>query len=304
MFTNEFQKIKEDFFKIDDVMPFSSNEYFSFFGFANHSTFKRFLNNEKYYSETWHYAFRKINTRKSNVFTFSRKLFLEICKLKYIDTNDFENYYLEYKEQIIKKKTSIFFNLKKASFLFGYEYFSPAGKYFGYSINSMNLCEFIEIDHFDFIKYFCENASYSIDFYETRFKAKNNFSNLCYPYYHFNSSNFNKRNNFLLLLKKIKEDFPLTELQKKLLNIYYKYIKIMLEKQTSFEMSAKEKKESYLKFKEKQKQNLKDPKVKDLYRKLSMMYHPDKNPEGEEIFKEINEAYKNNDIITLRKYLQ
>jgi hypothetical protein len=35
-----------------------------------------------------------------------------------------------------------------------------------------------------------------------------------------------------------------------------------------------------------------------------MMYHPDKNPEGEEIFKEINEAYKNNDIITLRKYLQ
>lgn len=304
MRNNIHEEIKSKFLNLENYHCFSSIRFYEFFGFKNHYNFKRFLKSEKFIGEIYLWGFEKNNERKVDTFLFSRKLFLEICKLKHIDTNDFENYYVEYKEQIIKKKTSLFFNLKKASYLFGYEYFSPAGKYFNYSLNTMNLCEFIEIDHFDFIKYFCENASYSIDFFETNFKARNNFSNPCFPYYHFNSSNFNKRNNFLLLLKKIKEDFPLTELQKKLLNIYYKHIKIMLEKQTSFEMSAKEKKESYLKFKEKQKQNLKDPKVKDLYRKLSMMYHPDKNPEGEEIFKEINEAYKNNDIITLRKYLQ
>lgn len=303
MFANELEKIKNDFFKIDDSTPFSSNEYFSFFGFVNHSTFKRFLNKEKYYSETWHYAFRKINSRKASVFTFSRKLFIEICKLKYIDTKEFENFYVEYKEQIIKKQTSFVVNLKKATFLFGFEYFAPAGKNFNYSLNSISLCNFIEIDHYDFIRFFCENASYSIGFFKTAYKAKSNFSEYCYPYYHFNSSNFNNRYSFLLLMKKIKEDFPLTDLQKKLLHVYYKHIKIMLDKQTSFEMTAKEKKASYLRFKEKQKQNQKDPKIKEMYRKLSMMYHPDKNPEGEEIFKQINEAYKNNDTITLRKYL-
>lgn len=293
--------IKENFLK-DSSKPFSSSLFFNFFGYSRHFTFKRFLDSEKFYSEIVFVDYQKINVRTGNNIFFTKKLFLKLCDLNNIEKSNFENHYLEYKEMKIKKETSFFVNLKKATFLFGYEYFAPAGKYFNYSLNSINLCNFIEIDHFDFIKFFCENASYSIDFFQTGFKSRNNFSRDCYPYYHFNHSDFNRRNSFLILLRKLKDEFELTDLQKKLLNIYYKHIKIMLEKQTSFEMSAKEKKESYLRFKEKQKQNLKDPKIKEMYRKLSMMYHPDKNPEGEEIFKEINEAYKNNDIITLLKY--
>lgn len=294
--------IKESFLK-DSFKPFASSLFFEFFGYSRHFTFKRFLNSEEFYSEIVFNDYEKINVRVGNNIFFSKKLFLKLCDLNNIEKSVFENHYLEYKELTIKKETSFVVNLKKATFLFGYEYYAPAGKTFNYSLNSISLCNFIEIDHFDFIRFFCENAIYSIGFFRADFKSRSTFSKSCYPYYNFNSSNFNDRYSFLLLLRKIKEDFPLTDLQKKLLAVYYKHIKIMLEKQTSFEMNTKEKKESYLKFKEKQKQNFKDPKLKELYRKLSMMYHPDKNPEGEEIFKTINEAYKNNDMITMQKYI-
>ena len=39
--------------------------------------------------------------------------------------------------------------------------------------------------------------------------------------------------------------------------------------------------------------------IKKSYRKLSLKYHPDKNPEGEEKFKQINESYK----LLLKKFI-
>ena len=39
-----------------------------------------------------------------------------------------------------------------------------------------------------------------------------------------------------------------------------------------------------------------------MYRKACKLYHPDKNPKGEEIFKIINKAYQEGDVSILKKY--
>ena len=301
------EKIKNLFLEVEKVHPFSTGEFFSFFGFSRHSNFKRFFEDPKFYKDLIFDGYDTINKRSATTIHFNRSFFLFLCEKKKISKEPYEKFYLEYKKQKIEIETNDFPTLKKDAFHNLNIYNRPAGKYYNHSLNTINLAEAILIDPFDAYKFCAVELKWQIT--PSGMNILNSYSRdstTQIPFFHFDSKMYQERNEFLQLLRFFKEKYPLPALNLELLDFYYQSIKTMLDRQISID----HKKEFYAS-KRKRRESIivdfKSPELKKLYREGAMMFHPDKNPEGLELFKTFNRLYNTGQMssmkLMIKKYL-
>ena len=129
------EKIKKDFYYENFWEQFQSSDYFKFFGYTRHSSFKRFLDNEKYYEHIWCESWSKINTRERNTISFDRELFVKLCQLKNILVQEVEQIAVEYYSSQFKKRILNFRVRTKADIGSPLQMYNvPMGKYYTYSL--------------------------------------------------------------------------------------------------------------------------------------------------------------------------
>lgn len=295
-------KIKSDFYKHSGLDPFESADYYSFFGYSKHTNFKRFLDKEKFYPEICCESYSKVNTRTRSSISFSRKLFMELCKINNCLVKEVDEICIDYYSTQSRKRIEYFtVNTKTFKSTSLNMYNVPCGQYYTYSLNTYNLAKDLLLCPYDLYK-FC-SVELKNHFKYLRASVTNQFSDYYekIPYFHFDSTNYDLRNEFLALIKMVIERYEMSDMSKRLAEIYYNEIKKMLYKQIRIDHLKNEKVEKQRKHKEK-KEFAPPQLLKDMYRKACKLYHPDKNPNGEEIFKIINKAYHESDYTTLRKY--
>ena len=295
------EKIKKDFYYENFWEQFQSSDYFKFFGYTRHSSFKRFLDNEKYYEHIWCESWSKINTRERNTISFDRELFVKLCQLKNILVQEVEQIAVEYYSSQFKKRILNFRVRTKADIGSPLQMYNvPMGKYYTYSLNTYNMAKDLLLCPYDVFKFFNEE-SHSIRFIKAGLTNEFKADAIKIPFLSCDHTYYASRYEFLLALKLIIKKYKMSEVSKKLAAVYYGYIKEMLDEQTKIDQLKKEK---YNKIKREKEKKAFNPSanVKDMYRKACKLYHPDKNPKGEEIFKIINKAYQEGDVSILKKY--
>lgn len=295
-------KIKKDFYSQGWNHPFESADYYSFFGYSKHTNFKRFLDKEKFYPEIFCDSFSKVNTRTRNSISFTRKLFVELCQSNNCLTKEVEDIYVEYYSLQSRKKIQHFANRTKADKDSNLKMYNvPCGKYYTYSLNTYNLATDLLLCPYDVFKFCNLELSGQFEFCGSDITNRYNTYFKKFPYFHFDHIHFNPRNEFLALIKMIINTYEMSDISKRLAEIYYKDIKAMLYEQIKIDHLRNEKVKKQREQKEK-KIFAPSQLLKDMYRKASKLYHPDKNPNGEETFKIINKAYHESDYSTLKKY--
>lgn len=294
------EKIKADFFKSDST-PFESSDYYVFFGYNRHSNFKRFLDKEKFYPHIFCDSFSKITTRERNTISFDRELFLSLCKTNNILRSEIETIAIDYYTSIFKSKIKKFVIRTKEDRTSNLKMYNvPCGKYYNYSLNTSNIATDLLLCPYDLFK-FCNKECPHFEYSSVGLTDEYDYYRTKIPAFYFDSVHYSKRHEFLLLLKYILENYKMSEMSKKLGEIYFQEIKGMLNEQIRIDHIRKEKTQT--KKTRQLKAEFKPTQAeKDMYRKACKLYHPDKNPNGEEIFKIINKAYKEGNIALLRKY--
>lgn len=295
------EKIKKDFFNTIKSNPFESSYYYKFFGYTRHSSFKRFLDKEKYYPHIYCDSFSKINIRERNTISFDRKLFVQLCQINNILKKEVEDIAIEYYSFLSKSKIKHFTIRTKedrGSTLKMYNV--PCGKYYTYSLNTYNLAKDLLLCPYDVYK-FCSEDCRSIEYVSVGITNEYRDYSEKFPCYYFDHTFYTERHEFLLLLTMIIENYKMSDISKQLAKIYYKDIKEMLMEQIKIDHKRNERTESKRKHREKKEFNPSKA-VKDMYRKACKLYHPDKNDQGEEIFKIINKAYHEGNLSILKKY--
>jgi hypothetical protein len=294
------EKIKSDFYKKTWNNPFESSDYYKFFGYSRHSSFKRFLDQEKYYSDIFLDSFSKINKRERNTISINRKLFVELCQINNCLVKEVEDIAIEYFSSQFKVKINYFEvrlknNLEKHLKMRSV----PCSLYYTYSLNTYNIAKDLQLCPYDLYKFCstdCGHFEYVLAGITNQYE---DYSNKI-PFYHFDHTHFYHRNEFLILLEMIMKNYKMSNLSKRLAQIYYLEIKQMLIKQIRIDHLKKEKSEK-AKIQKDRKEFNPSQTIKDMYRKACKLYHPDKNPKGEEIFKIINKAYHEGNIAILKK---
>lgn len=295
------EKIRKDFFKITNQSVFQSTDYFAFFGYSQHYNFKRFLDKEKYYPEIIFDSYSKVNNRLVNSISISRKLFVELCQLNNCLVKEVEDICVEYYSSEFKKKISHFVVRTKSDIGSPLKMYNvPCGKYYTYSLNTYNIAKDLLLCPYDLYKFCSEDAGY---FEFVSAGVTNEYSDYSkkIPCYYFDHIHYTRRHEFLALLKMIMDRFKMSDISKRLSEIYYNSIREMLREQIKIDHIKKEKVEKQRKLKEKIEFNPSQT-AKDMYRKACKLYHPDKNPNGEETFKIINKAYHEGNLTILKKY--
>lgn len=298
-------KIKQLFLNIEIEKPFRSTDFFSFFKYNRHNHFIRYLDQPKFYKDLdlEHFCY-KIKNCYGDTISINRKLFLFLCKKQKIDSKIYEDYYFEYKKNLINNQTSIFYTRKSGVNFSPKIYPTPKGKNYNHSLNTVNIAHAIDVCPYELFTFCSTKLEYKIDYVSLDISNKYGFGKKT-PYYHFDSKYSNKRNAFLQLLIYLKEEYKLSELNKNLLDIYYDAVKEMLFKQIAIEHKKKfyaEKRKS-----RKEKGNLirfTSKQMKTLYRKAAKLFHPDKKPNDLETFKKVNQYYRENNYSDLLKLVE
>ncbi|MFN8255464.1 MAG: hypothetical protein U0W24_07230 [Bacteroidales bacterium] len=294
-------RIKELLYIENTNYPFSSNELYLFFGFTRHNNFIRILKRKEFMNEIIIRPREKVNERKCNVYYITRDLFYKFCKKYLSDYAQITEIYLDYKRTILQSKILTFRNLSKPEYIFELNIYEKIkGHFYTHALNTLNIANVLNIDVYDLFKFcslqFCCNTSYSSakctnDTNREQAAAK--------PYYSFDSIRHESRYIFIELLKTIKAKFKLDEFQKRLIDIYLDLIKQMLERQIEYDFKENRRQIIYKKDDRPTNQNLTKSQLttlKIIFRSAAMLCHPDKNCNGEEIFRELYKAYTNKDL--------
>src|SRR5690554_5528045 len=223
--------LKELFLNTSEKLPFLSTEVFSFFGYTRHSHFRRFLDNPKFYKnlqfndDCWNI----VKDYKRNTVLLDRKIFLYLCRKQKIDTTEFEKWNFEYRTKLIENSTSEFLTIKKGEKHALYMWNRPAGKYYNHSLNTINLARAIDVSPFEIYKFCAEELQWNNDNSGAGIMNEYGRTNAVqYPYYHYDNIQSGMRHEYLAIIKRIIDKYPLPDFNKRLAEFYYEAVKKML----------------------------------------------------------------------------
>ncbi|WP_156033042.1 hypothetical protein [Sediminibacter sp. Hel_I_10] len=282
--------------------PFSSSDFFKFFNYSHHRDFKRYLDNPKFYKKIVFNDYGLVVSRSAETVLLNREMFLIVCEHRKIHDDKIMSWYYQYCKDKIKKSTEHFPNLKKGEPHTLRMYNRPAGIYYSHSLNTINLSEAIRVDPYDLYK-FCavelqwRHCAVRAEVVNSgMYKGGQNI-----PYLSYDSTDSEYRLSYINLLRLISEEYPLNHRQKKLLKHYKKCIISLVEKVIAIEHKKRFYKEKASHLNKKAIQHYVDIKaLKATLREGAKLFHPDKNPEGLELFKEFNKHYINRDLGSMR----
>jgi hypothetical protein len=294
------ERIKELFSSTSTNYPFPSNELYSFFGFTRHNNFVRVLNKEEFNSDVTIKPWEKVQQRRRDIHYVTRDLFYALCQKFLKEYNAITQIYIEHKRDTLKSKILSFAYYSKNEYTKLDFYKKVKGHFYTYNLNTLNVSKDLNIDVFDLYKFcsieFCSKCSFRV----ARCTNEYGFNReAAYPYYSFDDIKHETRYLFIELLKTLIKKYKLTDFQKQLIEIYSGFIKQMLEKQFEYDIKEHrraEKKKTFTFYHKPTLTKEQETELKVIYRKAAMLCHPDKNKDGEEIFKNLNNANKNNDL--------
>lgn len=289
------ENIKKAFLEVDNKYPFKSTEIFNVLGYSKHSNFIRAVHRANKQNYPLYITFSKLNERRTKAITISRELFLILAN-KHNEKKIYFSFYSEYLKHYYKNVIWIWGSYRTLTYpKFVYVYTKVKGKFYAYSLNTYNVANAIDIDPFKLFEFTSKNFHSQFNNFRVDFINKYTHSSPAIPIMHFDSLSYETRWEFILLLKKIGDEYSLTEIQKEKLKIYKEIIVELLHQQYKYDY---EKKNNAVKNKK-----LSAPKTKEIkliYKKAAKLCHPDISKSNSELFKSLNNAYNNNDYLKVK----
>jgi hypothetical protein len=300
-------KIKELFLS-NSEKPFNAKDFYIFFKFTRLTNFRRFITGKTYKAETVY--LNDLSKNKRELY-FSRPLFLKLADIKLDKKDEFDEFYFEYKLNYLKTRLFNFKYTKKKEHRKELEgYINTYGYFYTYSLDTFLLSSFLEICPFDLFKHISNN--YAVKFGFTHYTFVHGYYSLRekpIPMFYFNDNQHKERYRFIICLDNLIKEYKLNEFKTRLLKKYRELVFEMLSKQYEYDIikenaeKKRQNKQTYTNYKTfyynpSQKINLSENELKELktiYRKAAFLCHPDKNDDGEALFKELNNANERND---------
>ena len=236
--------IKKCFFDESTFYPFSSVDFWNFFGYTRHQSFVRYLQNDDFNDDVTIRPWEKVNVRRGNVYYISRSLFHEISIKRCDIHSDITSLYLEYKKQQLKERILVFYNAKERNNVLYFKrnarlYGKYPGKLYNYSLSTYNMAMAIDVNNFDLFKFcsvkFCSKYSYVNSGFENQYSFQ---KGIPIPHIHFDSFLHSERWLFLVFIKEVINHYKLTDFQKKLCEIYYQIIQELIDKQVEYDIKC------------------------------------------------------------------
>lgn len=299
-----FSDLKKDMMDIKKDYPFASAKYFSFFSYSRHNNFKRYLDQPKFYKNLQFHDFEKIKNRSAEIVYIDRFLFIDLCKHRKIDTTQIEKWYIDFLKNKTQNSTEYFPNLKKDEKHTLEMYSRPAGKYYSHSLNTINFANALTLCPYDVYKFCVTELAWEHGAYKADIKNSLFFKNIeNIPFLSYDHKNTEYLLSYLNLIKLFIEKYPLSNIQLELAKHYQKCVSQLIKKVYAINHKKWFYKENARKAEEKKMQVFSKSQLKTILRQGAKLFHPDKNPDGLELFKSFNKHYMNLDGYRMQKMI-